>query len=174
MSESIQGSLSLGSSTFSHDHTDVVFTPEKIAVSIINHFKPTGKIVDPCKGDGVFYRNMRDAEYCELQEGIDFFSWTEKVDWLVSNPPYSVYSQWIRHSFSVADNIVYLIPINKAFNSSSMLKATYEYGGIKEILHIGPGSSLNFPVGFAIGAVYYKRNYGGHIRYSDLKTMETE
>ena len=150
---------------FSHAHKDVVFTPEHIAVAMVKHFAPSGRMLDPCKGDGVFLRQMPGADYCELQEGKDFFDWREPVDWIVSNPPYSVYSEWLRHSFKVADNIVYLIPINKAFNSSSMLQETYEYGGIAEIVHVGPGSALKFPVGFAVGAVHYKRGYHGGIVY---------
>lgn len=161
----MQQSLLLDAGEFSHEHKDVVFTPERIAVQIVEHFKPTGRVLDPCKGDGVFLRQMQGAEYCELQEGRDFFNWKEPVDWIVSNPPYSIYSEWIRHSFEIAENIVYLIPINKAFNSSSMLKATYDWGGIAEIVHVGPGSSLKFPVGFAVGAVHYKRNYQGGIVY---------
>jgi hypothetical protein len=150
---------------FSHAHKDVVFTPEYIARAMVRHFAPSGKMLDPCKGDGVFLRQMPGADYCELQEGRDFFDWVAPVDWIISNPPYSVYSEWLRHSFLIAENIVYLIPINKAFNSSSMLKATYEFGGIAEIVHIGPGGSLKFPVGFAVGAVHYKRGYSGGIVY---------
>ena len=150
---------------FSHAHKDVVFTPEHVAIAMIRHFQPHGKILDPCKGDGVFLRHMPGADYCELQEGRDFFEWEEQVDWIISNPPYSVYADWLRHSFKVAKNIVYLIPINKAFNSSKMLQETYEYGGIAEIVHVGPGSSLKFPVGFAVGAVHYRRGHDGGIVY---------
>lgn len=132
---------------------------------MIEHFKPCGRILDPCKGDGVFLRNMPGAEYCELQEGKDFFNWTDYVDWIISNPPYSVYSDWLRHSFEIAENIVYLIPINKAFNSSAMLKETYDWGGIAEIIHIAPGRSINMPFGYAIGAVHYKRGHKGAIVY---------
>jgi len=32
-------------------------------------------------------------------------------------------------------------------------------------VHVGPGSSLKFPVGFAVGAVHYKRGYSGGIVY---------
>lgn len=150
---------------FSHAHRDVVFTPEHIAEAMVRHFAPSGRVLDPCKGDGVFLHQMPGADYCELQEGRDFFNWTERVDWIVSNPPYSVYSEWLRHSFEVADNIVYLIPINKAFNSSTTLHDTYEWGGIAEIVHIAPGRHIGFPVGFAVGAVHYKRGYSGGIVY---------
>lgn len=161
----MQASLQLEATGFSHAHKDVVFTPERVAVAMVRHFAPSGAMLDPCKGDGVFLRQMHGAEYCELQEGRDFFEWTRPVDWIVGNPPYSVYSEWLRHSFEIAENIVYLIPINKAFNSSAMLRDTYAWGGIAEIVHVGPGSSLKFPVGFAVGAVHYKRSYHGGIVY---------
>ena len=161
----MQQSLIFDACGFGHEHKDVVFTPEHVAVAMIEHFKPCGLVLDPCKGDGVFLRNMPGAKYCELQEGTDFFNFTDRVDWIISNPPYSIYSEWLQHSFEVAENIVYLIPINKAFNSSAMLKATYDWGGIAEIVHVGPGSKLKFPVGFAVGAVHYKRGYQGAIVY---------
>ena len=144
---------------------DVVFTPEWAAQDIVAHFKPTGKILEPCKGQGAILKYLPGASWCEITEGKDFFQWVEPVDWIISNPPYSVYSEWLRHSFLIAENIVYLIPINKAFNSSTMLADTYEWGGIAEIVHVGPGSALKFPVGFAVGAVHYKRGYHGGIIY---------
>ena len=36
---------------------DIVMTPEYLAKEIINHFNPTGKILDPSRGEGVFYDN---------------------------------------------------------------------------------------------------------------------
>lgn len=162
----MQASLQLEpTGEFSHAHRDVVLTPAHIASGIVDYFKPSGRILDPCKGDGAFLRQMPGAEYCELQEGRDFFDWREPVDWIVSNPPYSVFLEWMRHSFRVAENIVYLIPINKAFNSNTLLKETYEWGGIAEILHIGSGAACNFKLGFAVGAVHYKRGYSGGIVY---------
>ena len=84
----------------------------------------------------------------------------------MSNPPYSIFSAWLDHSFTVAENIVYLIPINKPFNSFSMMKRLSEYGGIKEIYAIGPGSKLKFPIGFAIGAIHFQRGYRGGMTLS--------
>lgn len=150
---------------FSNAHKDVVFTPPEVAAAMVRHFPLSGRVLDPCKGDGAFWSLLDGADYCELQEGRDFFEYAEPVDWIIGNPPYSVYSRWLAHSMTIAENIVYLIPINKAFNSSSMLKATYDYGGIAEIVHVGPGSRLKFPIGFAIGAVHYQRGYTGGIVY---------
>jgi hypothetical protein len=151
---------------FSTAHPDVVFTPGHVAAAIVRHFSPTGRVLDPCKGDGAFLREMPGASHCELQEGSDFFNWTEPVDWIVSNPPYSIYRNWLLHSFKVAENIVYLIPISKAFTTSVLLAATHEYGGIVEIAHIGSGRSIGFDLGLAVGAVHYKRGYRGGIHYT--------
>ncbi len=161
----MQQSLGLTTTDFSHAHRDVVFTPPEIARAIVAHFKPSGKMLDPCKGDGVFLDLMNGADYCEIQEGIDFFEYEKKVDWIISNPPYSIFTDWLRHSFKVAENIVYLIPINKAFNSSEVLTETNAYGGIAEIVNLGRGRDLGFPFGFAVGAVHYKKNYKGGIIY---------
>lgn len=82
---------------------------------------------------------------------------------------YSIFSKWLDHSFEIADNIVYLIPINKPFNSFSMLQRVQKYGGIKHVLAIAPGAKLKFTIGFAVGAVYFKRGYRGGIGLSFLR-----
>ena len=162
----MQASLQLEpTAEFSHAHRDVVFTPEHIAAAMVRYFCPTGKVLDPCKGDGAFHRRMPGADYCELQEGRDFFDWREPVDWIVSNPPYSIYLDWMRHSFEVAENIVYLVPLYKALHSSTLLSETFEWGGIVEIVHIGTGRDVGFDSGFAAGAVHYKRGYRAGMRY---------
>ncbi len=147
------------------DHKDVVMTPDDVARDIVAHFKPSGRVLDPCKGDGAFLRHMPGADWCEIREGRDFFAWREPVDWIVSNPPYSIFSEWLQHSFTVANDIVYLIPTNKPFNSDFLLRQIYKFGGIPEIYSCGPGSL--FPsagIGFAVGAVHFQRNYRGGIK----------
>ena len=36
---------------------DIVMTPEYLAKDIIEHYKPQGLILDPCRGTGAFYDN---------------------------------------------------------------------------------------------------------------------
>ena len=146
--------------------TDIVLTPDKIAADIVWHFKPTGRILDPCKGDGVFLRHMPGAEWCESREGRDFFAWIDHVDWIVSNPPYSIFSEWLEHSLTIADNIVYLIPLAKVFNSEPRLKLIMRTGGIVEIRHYGSGTSCGFPFGFPCGAVHIRKDYKGPMTWS--------
>ncbi|MHB1051380.1 MAG: hypothetical protein ACYC09_14975, partial [Bacteroidota bacterium] len=119
---------------------DIVFTPADVAQDIVEHFAPSGRCLDPCKGDGAFLKHMpTGTDFCELKDDKDFFNWTEQVDWIVSNPPYSIWKEWMAHSFTVAENIVYLAPINKAFNSFEVMSMTRVWGGIKEIYVIGAG-----------------------------------
>ena len=140
---------------------DIVYTPDYMAKEIVDLFKPQGKILEPCSGDGAFLKHLPDAEWCEIEKGIDFFEWSKKVDWIVGNPPYSIFNIWLRHSFTLADNIVYLIPLNKIFNDFGMLKDIYVYGGIVKVYAIGRGEKVNFPMGYAVGAVHFQRNYKG-------------
>lgn len=142
---------------------DVVLTPRGVARDVVQHFRPAGRILDPCKGQGAFLDWMPGAEWCEIREGRDFFEWSQPVDWAVSNPPYSIFSKFLRHTFGVAREIVYLVPVNKVFNSDRLMREVWEFGGVKEILVIGGGASLGFPVGFCIGAVHFSRDYRGGI-----------
>jgi hypothetical protein len=143
---------------------DIVLTPLDVARDVVNHFKPSGRILDPCKGNGAFADLMPGCEWCEIREGRDFYNWREPVDWIVSNPPYSVFADFLRHSLTVAENIVYLIPVNKIFNSDRMMREIWTWGGVPEIYTVAGGGALGFPIGFAIGAVHFRRAYRGETR----------
>jgi len=143
---------------------DIILTPLDVARDVVARFAPSGRVLDPCRGDGAFLQFMPGAEWCEVREGRDFFEWHDPVDWIVSNPPYSIFSEFIRHSFAIAENIVYLIPVNKAFNSDKMVREIWEWGGIETVYVVGPGGSLGFPIGFCIGAVHFRRGYRGGMR----------
>ena len=145
------------------DPTDVVMTPDHIAREIVERFQPKGRCLDPCKGDGAFLKHMPGAEWCEIREGRDFFEWTEPVDWIVSNPPYSISNDFTRHAFTVAREIVFLIPINKLFNSDKFTWNVWQWGGVPTIYILGGGADLGFPIGFAVGAIHFSKGYTGGI-----------
>lgn len=140
---------------------DEIYTPEWAANDMILHFKPFGKILEPCKGNGAFTNLIPDCEWCEIREGKDFFDYSGHVDWIISNPPYSLIRKFVLHSFEVSDNIVYLIPVWKAYNAIGLQQTLREWGGIKEIRWYGGGGKLGFPMGNGIGAVYWKKGYSG-------------
>lgn len=142
--------------------TDVVFTPPDLAADIVAHFAPTGLCLDPCYGDGAFYRCFPgEKDWCEIEMGRDFFDYQRRVAWIIGNPPFSIFREWLRHSFTLADNIVYLIPVVKPYQSMSIIEATRAYGGIREKYIVGTGRQLGFEFGFAVAAIHFQRGYRG-------------
>jgi hypothetical protein len=141
---------------------DVVYTPAWVAQDMCKHFQPTGRVLDPCRGHGVFERYLwGDTEWCEITDGRDFFGWSQPVDWVVGNPPYSMTRPWFQHSFAVAENLLYLVPLRNVFSGYGFLREISGYGGIKEIRIYGTGSRLGFPMGNAVGAMHIPRGWGG-------------
>lgn len=140
---------------------DIYYTPRWLSKAIVEHFAPSGQCLDPCIGDGAFYDFLPEEsrDWCEIEKGRDFYSYKRKVDWCIGNPPYSNMLSWIRHSFTIADNIVYLIPLHRTFASLKFLKDIKIYGGVAEIYIIGTGTTANFPFGHALAAVHFKRDY---------------
>ena len=82
---------------------DVIMTKPETAKWIIDYFKPTGTILEPCKGDGAFYNQFEgDKDWCEIREGKDFFDYNKRVDWIITNPPFSIFDNFLIKAFEVA------------------------------------------------------------------------
>jgi hypothetical protein len=140
---------------------DVVYTPAHVAAAIVDRYRPAGRILDPCRGDGAFHGIMPGSDWCEIADGRDFFSHSDPTDWIVGNPPYSILNKWLEHSFKLADDVVYLLPVAKVFGSLMRLKQIKAYGGIAEVWAPWTGRSVGFEFGWAVGAIHFKRGYGG-------------
>lgn len=95
---------------------DKIFTPEPLAKDLLSMI-PASKEdtwLDPFKGQGVFYNNMPPKkDWCEIDQGVDFFAVTKQFDWLVSNPPYSCLDEVLKQSTKLSKRgFGYLIGIN--------------------------------------------------------------
>ena len=55
---------------------DVVYTPDWLADLVVRHFAPTGRVLDPCRGDGAFYRLLPGADMLHTMRG----SWSHAAD----------------------------------------------------------------------------------------------
>lgn len=144
------------------DPGDVVYTPDWVARDMVEYFKPSGRILEPCCGDGVFLKYLpAGTEWCEIERGRDFFAWHDRVDWCFGNPPFSTINKWLEHSFTCAKNVLYLMPMNKPFNSMFRLQQILEYGNIRSIRAYGHGSLFGMDYGFAVGAFHFQRGYTG-------------
>ena len=143
---------------------DVIMTPRHIAKQMIDFYniRYDDSVLDPCRGDGAFYDQYPDCMrfFCEITEGRDFFDWTHKVDWIITNPPYSIFPQFLEKCFEVADNVALLIPLAKLVSSLKRINMVLDYGGIVSMRVIG-ASKCGFPFGFPAAAVHMKRGYTG-------------
>ena len=74
---------------------DVFYTPESVVTTHIRMIQSTPDDVwlDPFAGKKIYYDNFPTElkDYCEIEEGLDFFDYTPdfQVDVICSNPPYS-------------------------------------------------------------------------------------
>lgn len=144
---------------------DVVMTNPKTAKWIIEHFKPSGICLDPCAGENAFYHFMPNPKIrLEISDGLDFFDFTSKVNWIISNPPFSIYDRFTLHAFEIADNVVWFCPLNKAFKSKKLDLEIQKFGGLKELVMMGSGGIHGFPFGFPVGCLHYQRGYSGDIK----------
>jgi len=149
------------------DDKDVVYTPDWVAADMVDFFKPSGRILEPCKGNGVFLKYLPTAEWCEIQEGRDFFAWSEHVDWIITNPPFAQFGKFVTHSMSLSDNIVFLVPCYKVFNAYKTIVTIFNWGGIRYMRVFGPGGRLGFSYGYSIAAFHFQKGYKGPM-YSSI------
>lgn len=153
---------------------DVVYTPRWLSKAIVAHFQPTKKCLDPCRGDGAFYDYLPEngRDWCEIEHGRDFLAYTKQVNWCIGNPPYSCLLEWIRYSFKIADNVAYLVPLHRVMASASFIEDVFDYGGLKEVLHIGTGTDADFPFGHALAVVHYQRGWQKGTSWTKLAHTE--
>jgi hypothetical protein len=85
---------------------DNVSTPCALAKRIVGHYQPRGRVLDPCRGDAQpFYKVLLkqprcSVDWCEIGEGGDFLRYNQKVDWIISNPPWSKILVFIKHALA--------------------------------------------------------------------------
>lgn len=151
---------------------DIVMTPRELANAIVDEFNDElyGVVLDPCRGDGAFFdsipENVR-REWCEIALGKDFFGWAEKVDWVVTNPPFSKMRAFLTHAMEVSDNVVFLAPLSH-FTTRARIRDIRSAGfGLKRIATVPTPSG--WPAsGFQLAAVHLKRSWTGACEVSDL------
>lgn len=158
--------LSNGKNNKKYNPNDDIMTPLHIAKRIIDQLpiKEFDSVLDPFFGKGAFYNQFPKCHkfWCEIKDGKDFFDYEAPVNWIISNPPYSKFTEVMQHSYEIADNIVYLIPLNKIVSSWGRCLDLDNYGGVKKIW-IFPAGKANFPFGFPACAVWIQKGYKGAI-----------
>jgi hypothetical protein len=123
--------------------------------------------LEPAAGDGAFLQHMPGADWCELSRGRDFFEYDERVDWIVTNPPWSQIRPFLTHSFKLADHVVFLMTVNHAWTKARLRAA--DEAGFKIAGILLMDTPWTFPQsGFQLGAVYYQRGWKGDVSLTTL------
>jgi hypothetical protein len=105
---------------------DKFYTPNSLVKIHLDKFKdiPDGSIIlEAFYGKGAYYNEMKNLfpkckiEYTEIDMGLDFFEYKEKVDYIISNPPYSIINKVLEHSVTLKPKIIsYLIGFHNLTN----------------------------------------------------------
>lgn len=62
-----------------YNSNDVVMTPPELACKLVEHFKPHGRILEPCCGTGNILKYLKNSDWCEIQKGRDFLIITKRL-----------------------------------------------------------------------------------------------
>jgi len=95
-------------------YTSTHFTPETAVIDLLKliPFESSDVALDPSAGvNKVWFNNFPcQKEYCEIEEGTNFFEYAGKCDWIVGNPPFTDFVKYLMHSPSIANKgFAYLI-----------------------------------------------------------------
>lgn len=99
---------------------DIFITPLSLVnnhIDLIQHHIHDNIILyDPFFGTGNYYNSLKERfpnnliKFTEINMGTDFFEFNEKIDCIVSNPPYSLIDKVFQKSCDLQPNIIsYLI-----------------------------------------------------------------
>eukprot|EP00732_Lithocolla_globosa_P000134 Lithocolla_globosa_v1_NODE_25_length_9285_cov_133.641170.p6 type:complete len:160 gc:universal NODE_25_length_9285_cov_133.641170:4605-4126(-) len=98
----------------SKNKNDNIHTPFLVAQLMIDacKLKPGQRVLDPSRGETkVFYddfpKNTKN-HWCEITEGKDFFEYNRYMDWIIGNPPYSMWDKWLDHTMEITNNFCYI------------------------------------------------------------------
>jgi transcriptional regulator with XRE-family HTH domain len=144
---------------------DIVMTTSALARRVIATFTPemNGVVLEPARGDGAFFDQLPrhiEPDWCEIAMGRDFFGYTRKVDWIITNPPYSQFKEFLFHALDVADNIVFLCPLIHFGTKHRLRQIGAEGFGFKRVI-LTPQPREWTSAGFQVAATHLQRGWAG-------------
>ena len=104
---------------YDRPENDYYPTPQKCIEALFqvidfHNLKDEGwTFAEPCKGlaAAIYQHFPEDSEYCELDEGKDYFNstWENKPDIIITNPPFKLAKEFLEKSLQEADVCIYLL-----------------------------------------------------------------
>jgi hypothetical protein len=146
-------------------------TPPALARLIVETVQPSGVLLEPCAGAGAFVRAMQPygtVLTCEAATGDDFSWWSQSVDWVITNPPWSNFRRFLLRSLDIADHVVFLATINHWWTKRRVADVADRDFGYHQLLLLD--WPAEFPAsGFQLGAMHLARHYHGPLMIRDLR-----
>lgn len=148
---------------------DSVYTPVSLALSLAKELRPSGVILEPCEGSGAFSQALEPfgtVITLEKDRGDDFGFWSEHVDWVITNPPWSNFRVFLSHALEVSDNVAFLATVNHWWTKRRVSDVQRAGFGYRSLL------LCDWPVewpssGFQLGMMHIAKGYQGplHVNY---------
>ena len=88
-------------------------------------------------------------------------------DWIITNPPWSKFRDFLKKSMEVSDNVVFLALLNAWFMKARVRDMSQAGFGVVEVLMIDTPAKPWPQTGFQLAAVHIKRGHTGPTLFSD-------
>lgn len=138
-------------------------TPFRLARALVAAVQPSGVILEPCAGTGNFVRALKlfgTVLTCEIDHGHDFLHWTQHVDRIVGNPPWSKFRAFLAHALTVADRIAFIASINHLWTRHRRELVREAGFGIEKIIEFDAPKEWKAP-GFQLGMIVLTSGWSG-------------
>lgn len=112
--------FSCNNSSGSRRKSDFYETPYSMTRHVMDRLdiEKDVSILEPSCGNGAISKVLKDYDFKDITEndisrGQDFLEYNgERVDWIITNPPFSLTQEFIKKGKAVADNILLLLPLS--------------------------------------------------------------
>ena len=148
-------------------------TPDELARLLVETICPSGIILEPCAGNGAFVRALRShghVHQLDIEDGgMGFSWWTEHVNWIVTNPPWSQFRMFLHHALEVADHVAFLATVNHWWTRRRVEDVRQADFGYRHLV------LCDWPVGwpasgFQLGMMHLERGYRGPLVIERLES----
>lgn len=150
---------------------DRVMTPDWLAETIVDTIEPSGTILEPCAGQGAFLRALKGrgkVEWCEIEKGRDFLRRERRCDWIITNPPWSKFKDFLVHALGLADNVAFLATVNHWWTKRRVREVLDAGFGYRHLVLVD--WPKEFPAsGFQLGVMHVQRGFTGSMQVTDLR-----
>jgi hypothetical protein len=70
-----------------------------------------------------------------IKNGEDLFDYDQRVDWIITNPPFSQMREFLKHGYEIANNLVFLTFTTHVLGMKARLQDMSDAKwGVKELL----------------------------------------